>query len=103
MESSGCGRGVAQAWRSAGNHFMRAGRSADALAAYEEAIRLAPRDPDGWFGKAESLVQAGRRVDAIAAYREALRVKPDYLPASARLERVQKEIGRAQSDSKASQ
>lgn len=90
-----------QVWRNAGSHFISAGRSADALAAYEQAIRLEPDSPDGWFGKAESLVQAGRRVEAIAAYREALRVNPGYTPASARLERVQKEIGRAQSDSRA--
>jgi len=92
-----------QAWRNAGSDFIRAGRSADALAAYEQAIRLAPDNPDGWFGKAESLVQAGQRLDAIAAYREALRVKPDYGPAAARLQRVEKEIGRGQSDSKAPQ
>jgi tetratricopeptide (TPR) repeat protein len=57
----------------------------------------------GGSARRKSLVQAGRRVDAIAAYREALRVRPGYIPASARLERVQKEIGREQSDSKAPQ
>jgi tetratricopeptide (TPR) repeat protein len=91
-----------EVWRSAGNTFSRAGRSAEALAAYEQAIRLAPDDPDGWYGKAEALFQAGQRVDAIAAYRQALRVKPDHLPASARLKRVLKEIGRGESDAKGS-
>jgi tetratricopeptide (TPR) repeat protein len=89
-----------QVWRKAGENFLRARRSADALAAYEQAIRLAPDNPDGWFGKAESLVQGGERVNAIAAYREALRVKPDYSPASARLKRVQIEIGRGESDAR---
>jgi tetratricopeptide (TPR) repeat protein len=87
-----------QVWRNAGGAFIRAGRPGEALAAYEEAIRLAPDSPEGWYGKAESLFQAGRRVDAIAAYREALRIKPDYIPAKARLDRVQMEIGRGQSD-----
>jgi tetratricopeptide (TPR) repeat protein len=87
-----------QVWRNAGSSFIHAGRSAEALDAYEQSIRLAPDNPEGWYGKAESLFQAGRRVDAIAAYREALRIKPDYVPAKARLERVQTEIGRGQSD-----
>jgi tetratricopeptide (TPR) repeat protein len=87
-------------WRRAGSDFIRAGRSADALAAYERAIHLAPGDADGWIGKAEALVQSGRRAESIEAFREALRVKPGYLAASLRLERVQKEIGRAQSDAK---
>ena len=87
-----------QAWRTAGRIFIHAHRADDALAAYERAIRLAPADADGWIGKAEALVQSGQRTDAIAAFREALRVKPGYLAASLRLERVQKEIARAQSD-----
>ena len=88
-----------QAWRTAGGLWLRAARSEDALAAYERAIQLAPGNPDGWYGKAEALFQAGRRVDAIAAYREALRIKPDHY-SSARLNRVLKEIGREQSDSR---
>lgn len=87
-------------WRTAGSHFNGAGRVSDALAAYERAIRLAPADADGWIGKAEVLVKSGRRAESLAAFREALRVKPGYLAASLRLERVQKEIGRAQSDAK---
>jgi len=87
-------------WRAAGSHFNRAGRTSDALAAYEHAIRLAPADPDGWIGKAEALVKSGQRTESLAAFREALRLKPGYLAASFRLERVQKEIGRAQSDAK---
>ena len=87
-------------WRTAGSNFNRAGRTSDALAAYERAIRLAPGDPDGWLGKAEVLVNSGRRTESLDAFREALRVKPAYLAASLRLERVQKEIGRGQSDSK---
>ena len=89
-----------QAWRVAGNHFILAQRAAEALAAYEQAIRLAPDHPEGWYGKAEALFQAGRRVDAIAAYREALRVRPDYSPASARMARVLREIGRGESDAR---
>ena len=40
-------------WRDAGSNFNRAGMTSDALAAYEQAIRLAPGNPDGWIGKAE--------------------------------------------------
>ena len=87
-------------WRLAGENYLRARRTADALAAYERAIALAPRDADAWIGKAEALVQSGRRIDSLDAFREALRVKPGYLAASGRLARVQKEIGRAQSDAK---
>jgi predicted TPR repeat methyltransferase len=75
-------------------------RTADALASYERAIRLAPQDADGWIGKAEALVQSGRRAEAIAAFHEALRVRPGYLAASLRLKRVERDIGRSQSDAK---
>ena len=88
-----------QVLRNAGSAFIQAGRSADALAAYEQAIRLAPNDPDGWYGKAEALFQAGRRVDATAAYREALRIKPDH-HSSYRLKKVLQEISRGESDAK---
>jgi tetratricopeptide (TPR) repeat protein len=87
-------------WRKAGDNFLKASRAADAMAAYERVVDLAPKDADAWIGKAEALVQSGRRTEAIAAFREALRIKPGYLAASLRLERVQKEIARAQSDDK---
>ena len=89
-----------QIWRKAGENFLRAQRATDALTAYEHAIRLEPAQADGWVGKAEALVQSGRRVEAIHSYREALRVKPGYLAASLRLQRVQRDIGRSQSDAK---
>lgn len=86
----------------AGNAFLCARRAAEALELYKTAIRLDPGDADGWIGKAEALLQSGRRTDSIDAFREALRVKPGYLAASLRLERVQREIGRMQTDAKQS-
>jgi tetratricopeptide (TPR) repeat protein len=80
-------------WIRAGDTFLSARRSDEALVAYQEAIRLAPDDSRVWFSRAEALVQAGRE-DAIAAYEESLRLEPDFLGAKARLDVVLGELGR---------
>jgi tetratricopeptide (TPR) repeat protein len=90
------------ALKRAGNAFLCARSAAEALALFETTIRLDPRDADAWIGKAEALVQSDRRAEAADAFREALRVKPGYRAASLRLERVQREIVRMQTDARQS-
>ena len=60
-----------------GNARFVAGRTADAIAQYEEAIRLKPDDPEVYANLGIALNAAGRAPEAIAAYEEALRLRPD--------------------------
>jgi tetratricopeptide (TPR) repeat protein len=84
----------------AGNAFLCARRTSEALELYETATRLDPGDADAWLGKAAALVQAGRRAESIPAYRESLRLKPGYLASSLRLDVVLKELAMAETDAK---
>lgn len=72
-------------WRRAGQMWGSAGRTVEAIAAWEELLRRAPGDAQAWFGLAEAQVQAGQLEDAVAAYRRSLELWPGFLGASARL------------------
>jgi len=48
--------------------LVKVGRFHEALAGYERALRLAPRDPAALGGRAESLARLGRRTDAAEAF-----------------------------------
>jgi tetratricopeptide (TPR) repeat protein len=54
-------------------------KKTEALAAYEEALRLNPALRDAWYGKAHMLVELKRYEEALHASDEALRLAPDYL------------------------
>jgi tetratricopeptide (TPR) repeat protein len=58
-------------WVSMGSVFLRMHRPADALAAFDEALRRAPGDLSALRGKAEALAAAGRRDEANAVARRA--------------------------------
>jgi tetratricopeptide (TPR) repeat protein len=47
-----------------GNLLVKMGRTDDALASFERALRLAPRDEQALHGRGELLAAAGRRVEA---------------------------------------
>ena len=55
----------------------RAGRMAEAAAAYREAIRLQPDDADSHNNLGTVLKEQGRLDEAIACYRQALALLPD--------------------------
>ena len=61
--------------------LVRMGRLAEALAAYDRALELAPRDETALRGRADALVALGQRMDAA----EALDRLADVLLASGRL------------------
>ena len=54
-----------------------AGRMDAAIAHLEEAIRLAPDDPDAEYSLGAALVAAGRPGEAISHLERALRLRPD--------------------------
>jgi tetratricopeptide (TPR) repeat protein len=54
-----------------------AGRTSEAIAQYDEALRLKPDDAEVHNNLGNALADAGRTSEAIAQYEEALRLKPD--------------------------
>jgi SAM-dependent methyltransferase len=58
--------------------LQRAGRTADALAAYRKVLRLAPDVPEAHNNMAVALNAAGRPDAAVAAWRRAVRLRPGY-------------------------
>src|SRR6266487_5269251 len=53
----------------------------EALAFYEEALRLDPNDTDSYIGKGDALYKLGRYEEALAFYEEALRLDPNNVDA----------------------
>jgi Flp pilus assembly protein TadD len=64
-----------------GDALGRAGRTPEAIAQLEEALRLKPDYVEAHIRLGHALVNAGRTPEAIAQLEEALRLKPDYVEA----------------------
>jgi tetratricopeptide (TPR) repeat protein len=62
---------------------------AEALAAFEHALQLAPQFVPAWDGKAWALGILGRREEALAAVNRALELDPDYFDAVKRKKRLE--------------
>ena len=54
------------------------GRHGDAIADYDEAIRLRPDFPEAYNNRGAAKRDLGRHGDAIADYDEAIRLRPDF-------------------------
>jgi tetratricopeptide (TPR) repeat protein len=65
-----------RAYLNLGTLASRQGRTNEAIAYYETALRLAPEEADTHANLAAMLDQSGRRSDAINHYREAVRLQP---------------------------
>jgi len=66
---------------SLGNALMRLGRTEEALARYEEAVRLMPDYHPAILNIANHLSKIGRLEEANRRYREVLRIDPTFAPA----------------------
>ena len=64
---------------------LREGRNSEALAEIDEALKLAPSDPDVRITRANILNALGRAADAEAEVRHALRLEPGFSPAYQRV------------------
>ncbi len=63
-------------WVSTGLGEAALGNGASALAAFNRAIELNPRDELAWLGRGVAMVESGREEEAVAAYRKALEINP---------------------------
>jgi Tetratricopeptide repeat len=57
-----------------GNSLLSAGNAAGAIAAYEEVVRLAPSDPDGYRGLGLAYEKLGKTNEAVAALASCLKL-----------------------------
>jgi serine/threonine protein kinase len=65
----------------AASHYLKAKRYQEALAAFEQAIRLDPDDASIYNGKGLVLRELKRSQEALAAYERAIRLDPNYAEA----------------------
>ncbi len=68
-----------------GNALLDRGRAAEALAQFEEALRLQPDDAAAYYNAANALVRLGRLEDAIGHFQAALHLQPAYFDAHTNL------------------
>ena len=70
--------GYVEAHLNLGNGLKALGKLAEAQAAYERAIGLAPNLPEAHFNLANLRAERGRADEAIAAFERTLALRPDY-------------------------
>ncbi len=70
-----------RAHKNLGAALVRANRLPEAIAHYEEALRITPNDAEVHNILGVTLVEAGRVREGIGHYEEALRLKPDFAEA----------------------
>ena len=63
-------------WIALGSAFADVGRLDDAFAAFDEAVKADPNNPDAWARKGTALHGRGKVSDALAMYRKAVEIKP---------------------------
>lgn len=60
-----------------GGAYMELGQGAEAIAAYDSAIRLAPDSPSGWIGRSAAFIELDLMDRAVEDGREAVAIAPD--------------------------
>ncbi|WP_017656088.1 serine/threonine-protein kinase [Fortiea contorta] len=63
-------------WNQRANALVGLGRNLDAVAAYDQVLKLKPDYHYAWVGKGNAFSKLGKYQEAIAAYDEALKIKP---------------------------
>ncbi|MGK2914612.1 MAG: trypsin-like peptidase domain-containing protein [Porticoccaceae bacterium] len=66
----------ATAWYSLGSAYAHARQSAQAIAAYQQALRIDPQLAAAWYNLGVVHVHAGQSAQAIVAFQQALRIDP---------------------------
>jgi tetratricopeptide (TPR) repeat protein len=86
----------AEAHNNWGSVFLQMGRLQEAMAHYEQALRIDPDYVRAHNDLGNALLQAGRAQEAVGHYEQALRIKPDYAEAHNNLGAVLMGQGRLQ-------
>ena len=67
--------------RQSGDRFGEAGRIEEAIAHYQQALRIKPDYAEAHYNLGNVFLREGKISDAIGHYEQALRIKPDYAEA----------------------
>ena len=84
----------ARAHNNLGNALKQAGKIEEAIAHYEQALRIKPDYAEAPYNLGIALGQVGKNEEAIAHYEQALRIKPDYAGAHNNLGNALKQAGK---------
>ncbi len=87
--------GNARAHSNLGNALLDAGRAAEAIPSYQEALRLHPGYSDAENNLGRALVKVGRTAEAVPHYEAALRAKPKSIEVATNLGSALAATGRA--------
>ncbi len=79
-----------------GKLLFAAERFTEALACFEAATILAPRDPDAWCSRAGTLRELGRLEESVEAAKRALELRPDFPEAAINLGNALLKLDRAE-------
>ncbi|MEH2159366.1 tetratricopeptide repeat protein, partial [Nostoc sp.] len=61
-----------------GNALRNLGHNEEAIASYDQALKIKPDYHQAWYNRGYALGNLGRTEEAIASYDQALKIKPDY-------------------------
>ncbi|WBB62934.1 tetratricopeptide repeat protein [Streptomyces sp. WMMC500] len=64
-------------WQVRGMALGRLGRAGEAVAAYDHAVGLNPREPSAWLNRGNQFLAQRRHEDALECYDRALEIRPD--------------------------
>jgi tetratricopeptide (TPR) repeat protein len=67
----------AEKWFEQGNSLCLEGRYQEAIASYDNALKIKPGKHDAWNNRGATLGNLGRYEEVIASYDQALKIKPD--------------------------
>lgn len=84
------------AWLNLADTFAQAGRYDEAIATFQQAIRIRPDDPHGHNDLGNVLVLAGRPAEALPHFERALALKPDMADALSNFGNALRSLGRSE-------
>ena len=73
----------AEAHNNLGNDLVRLGKLPEAIAHYEQALRIEPDYAKAHYNLGNALFKLGQTTEAVAQYQEALRINPEFADAHA--------------------
>jgi tetratricopeptide (TPR) repeat protein len=79
----------AAAWSNRGRLFYERKRYLESVAAYDEASKLNPQDPEIWLNRGAALYFAGNKNQALQSINQALAIDPNYKQALETLRQIE--------------